>query len=63
MEVEDDGHTGYVWTLSKREANEIFKNKGADPERGDGIQECELSVNKHDIIRFLNEHCDFPDNG
>lgn len=62
-EDEDDGHTGFVWTLSKREAMKIYKNNGAQSDRGDDIQECELAVNKHDIIRFLNQHCDFPDNG
>lgn len=60
---EDDGHTGYIWTLSKREANKIFKSDGADPKRGDEIEELDLIMNKTSIINFLNTHCGFPDNG
>lgn len=58
-----DEHTGYVWTFSKREANQIFKENNADPRRGDEIQSYELVMNKHDVIRFLNAYCSHPDNG
>lgn len=58
-----DEHTGYFWTTSKTEAKKVFKEKQADSERGDEIEEVELAMNKWDVIRFLNEHCSHPDNG
>lgn len=58
-----DEHTGYIYTLSKREATKAFKENNADPGRGDEIDTLELAMNKHDIIRFLNENCGYPDNG
>lgn len=59
----DDSHTGYFWTLSKREAVKVFKEKNANEDREDKIEELELSMNRHDLIDFLNTHCSFPDNG
>lgn len=58
-----DEHTGYVWTFSKREANAIFKERGAEEAQRDKIEACPLAMNKHDIIRFLNRHAGHPDNG
>lgn len=58
-----DDHTGYYFTSSKRDANNVFKIQGAQPELNDQIEELELAMNKHDIIRFLNVHCSHPDNG
>lgn len=60
---EDDGHTGYVWTLSKREATKLFNENGADQNRGDEIEELEFAMNKRSVIEFLNDHCSHPDNG
>lgn len=58
-----DEHTGYFYTLSKREANKVFKEQGAQPELNDKVRELELAMNKYDIVRFLNAHCSHPDNG
>jgi hypothetical protein len=59
----DDGHAGYIYTYSKREANTLFKEGGADPKRGDEIEELEFAMNKRSVLEFLNLHCSHPDNG
>jgi hypothetical protein len=58
-----DEHSGYSYHFSKREAKNKFKESGASTERGDEVEELELAMNKHDILRFLNLHCAHPDNG
>lgn len=63
LRSDGDEHSGYDWTYSKREANKTFKEGGADPQRGDKIQEIELAFNKSDLLRFLKAHCGYPDNG
>lgn len=62
-ELDGDEHSGYSYHLSKREAQKTFKEAGANPNRGDEIEELELAMNKHDVIDFLNTHCSHPDNG
>ncbi len=54
---------GFSHHLLKSEAKKAFKEKGADENLGDEVEELELAMNKHDIIRFLNQNYSYPDNG
>jgi len=58
-----EGSLDFKWFLSKREANSTQKEwneqYGAETE----IDELDLSMNKHDVVSFLNAYCTYADNG
>lgn len=55
-------HNGFRYYLSKSEAKKMHKQEG-DEAQGDSVEELELSMNKWDVISFLNAYCAHPDNG
>jgi len=57
-----DDHKGYAWFSNKKEA---LANK-----RQEQSEECEVEIFEHDIkltkagvLKFLNVHASYPDNG
>lgn len=58
-----DESKGYTWHLTKTEAKKAFKENNANEAVGDEIEELEFSMNKWDVVQFLNIHCSHPDNG
>jgi hypothetical protein len=57
---------GFTWFLSKREATKLHKSNQLEIDgeaQGDEVEEFDVSMNKHDIISFLNSYCAYADNG
>jgi hypothetical protein len=56
-------HDGFVYSLSKRDANKIQEQSNEEFHCDDEVETLVMSMNKLDVIDFLNAHCAHPDNG
>lgn len=55
----DQEHSEYFYSLSKTEAKKKQSKREGNKEE---VVELELSMNKWDVINFLNTHCSCLDN-
>lgn len=58
-----DAHAGYKFFFSKREAKLFQKDENFVSGVVDEVDELEVSMNKCDVLAFLNAYASHPDNG